>query len=315
MQRNTGRKRAIHGRDARRQGRGASVQRADGATVPTAGWGRAVPAGAPQELLGGRAVHDLLHAPGHAGAAACGRGAPGATVVVPQQVPDVVPARGRGHKPHKHVRVGHILLFRQRRVGAGREDRLYLLLRVPCRVTRAAQQSQASTNSTALLLSLPICAVCLVFWCAVSARAPSPPILLAAQSPHAIVLALLSCASLWSCVSTRTSKIQLCQCCVCLECIAQGTRPLIANHVACTCDCLVFFLLMTFGRAIPLCRSSSVSVVFIFSASPSSHAPMSPISLTADHTALLCLPDFHTVVTCGLVAHSSGPALSVLCLF
>ena len=66
-----------------------------------------------------------------------------------------------------------------------------------------------------------------------SAHAPSLPILLSAQSPGAIVLFLRSCCVfLWSCW-LFTTQVQLCQRCVCLECIAQCAPSFITDLVAC----------------------------------------------------------------------------------
>ena len=82
-----------------------------------------------------------------------------------------------------------------------------------------------------------------------------------------------------------TTQIECSECCVWFQCFTQWCRTCVSNQVHCLCvkkrkvwivdGCLwcVFFLLSS-----PL-RSSSMSVVFVFNASLSDVAPVSPILL------------------------------------
>ena len=131
----------------------------------------------------------------------------------------------------------------------------------------------------------------------------------------------------WSCLvgcahvslGQPTSQVEFCQCCVCLECIAQSTRSFNTNPVV--CQSLHVPLCSPLSRCASLwfccspLKSSIVSVVFVSSASPSPRAPSARILLTDQshpcHCACLAL----VVLPCGLAAHCPGPVLSVLCLF
>ena len=134
---------------------------------------------------------------------------------------------------------------------------------------------------------------------------------------HCACLALLLCFLV---VSLLTAQVQHCQRCVCLECIAQSTRSFITNLVACpvTPRAIVLALLSCCVSLWSCCSQlshSCVSVVFVLSSSPSPRAPSSPNLLPAQSLpVLLCLPCSLVVFACGLVAHSTDIALSVLCL-
>ena len=134
-------------------------------------------------------------------------------------------------------------------------------------------------------------------------------------TPRAMTLVLLSCCvPLWSLL--LTPQVQLCQCCVCLESIAQSTRSFSTNLVVCpvTPRAMTLVLLSCCVSLWSCClpsRSSFVSVVFVLSASPSPRAPSTPIPLSAQsHHMSLCLHCSLAVFPCGLVAHSTGSALS-----
>ena len=79
----------------------------------------------------------------------------------------------------------------------------------------------------------------------------------------------------------HTNHFQCCQCCVGLQCLAQCACSFITD----VCFCLIMLLRLNpracfafFCCGYTPARFSDVSVVLVFSASPSAHAPLSPIS-------------------------------------
>ena len=133
---------------------------------------------------------------------------------------------------------------------------------------------------------------------------------------HCACLALSLCLLV---VLLLTAQVQLCQCCVCLESIAQSTRSFITDPVVCPVTPRVIVLALlsccaSLGSCCSPPRSSSVSVVFVLSASPSAHAPSSQILLASSYSTCHCAYLALVVFPCGLVAHAPGPTVSVLCL-
>ena len=126
---------------------------------------------------------------------------------------------------------------------------------------------------------------------------------------------LMPTLQLWLCHELKQQQldVEVCECGVGLQCLPQRLFAFISQPVVC------LLVMLALGCALCSCccslhSHSSVSVVFVLSASPSPCAPSSPIPFSASHSTCHCARLVLAVLPCGLVAHWSTTALSVLCL-